>query len=79
MVGQIENVAQNSQQILVQQAPGGPPSTSLQDMLQLPAYPTDEGVALGQSHSFHAMNDADQGILPMAAVACYKFPQLITQ
>ena len=43
MVGQIENVAQNPQQILVQQAPGGNPGTSLQAMLQLPAYPTDDG------------------------------------
>ena len=45
-MGQIENVAQNPQQILVQQAPAGNPGTSLQDMLQLPAYPTDDGALL---------------------------------
>ena len=62
MVGQIENVAQNPQQILVQQAPGGNPGASLQDMLQLPAYPTDDGVLLCGtccSSAWHTAADLD--------------------
>lgn len=43
VVGQIEAVAPASQQILVQQTPGSSPSTSLQDVLQLPGYPSSDG------------------------------------
>ena len=42
VVGQIEAVAQAPQQILVQQAQGGGSMTSLQDILQLPAYPSPD-------------------------------------
>lgn len=43
MVGQIEAVAPASQQILVQQTPSSSSSTSLQDVLQLPGYPSSDG------------------------------------
>ena len=47
MVGQIEAVAQAPQQILVQQAQGAVSNASLQDILQLPGYPSpDAGAAL---------------------------------
>lgn len=52
VVGQIENVAQGSQQILVQQAPGSYPATSLQSMLQLPAYPADDGAPHEEGFNF---------------------------
>ena len=43
VVGQIEAVAPASQQILVQQTPGSSSNTSLQDVLQLPGYPSSDG------------------------------------
>ena len=47
VVGQIEAVAQAPQQILVQQAQGAGSNASLQDILQLPGYPSpDAGAAL---------------------------------
>ena len=45
VVGQIEAVAQAPQQILVQQAQGAGANASLQDILQLPGYPSPDAGA----------------------------------
>ena len=46
VVGQIEAVAQAPQQILVQQAQGVGANASLQDILQLPGYPSPDAGAV---------------------------------